>query len=214
MTIYAYLKKVDLFKSLPEKVLRQTADLCKSCHFKNGETIFREGEPARAVWVVRDGWIYLVKRNFQGELVTIFTMTPDEAICGISAFDHKAYSAGAISVADTNLIRIPSHVFSNLLDRFPVFARSVLSACCERMRHMAVSISLAQAPVEKRLTYVLLQLYRFFGRNIPVTHHELANMAGTRWETSIRTLSTLKRRGWISASRGKMVIREPQRLCG
>jgi hypothetical protein len=37
-------------------------------------------------------------------------------------------------------------------------------------------------------------------------------MAGTRWETSIRTLSVMKRKGWISSSRGKITVVLPQKL--
>lgn len=77
---------------------------------------------------------------------------------------------------------------------------------------MAEAISLAQAPVEQRLAYVLLRLLATFGKTVPVTHQELSRMAGTRWETSIRTIASFKRKRWLSTSRGKMTILAPQGL--
>ena len=40
----------------------------------------------------------------------------------------------------------------------------------------------------------------------------LARMAGTRWETSIRTITSFKRKHWLSTSRGKMTILRPDQL--
>ena len=71
----------------------------------------------------------------------------------------------------------------------------MLAICYQQIRRMAEAISLAQAPVEQRIAYVLLRLHRTFGKTIPVTHRELARMVGTRWGTSIWTLSSMKRRG-------------------
>ncbi len=207
-----YVVRAPLFKNLPKHELKQIAHVCELRRFRKGESIFQEGQPAAFVWIVEHGWVYLVKRTPQGRLATIFTMTPDEAICGISAFDHGTYSAGAVAATDSQLIKIPSAAFSSLVERYPKFATQVLSTCCNRIRHMAEAISVAQAPVEQRLTYVLLRLRATFGRTIPVTHDELARMAGTRWETSIRTVSILKRRGWLSTSRGKVRILRPDQL--
>jgi len=48
--------------------------------------------------------------------------------------------------------------------------------------------------------------------NIPITHHELARMAGTRWETSIRILSDMRKRRWIDSGRGHITILQPQAI--
>ena len=137
---------------------------------------------------------------------TIFVMTPSEAICGVSAFEHGTYSAGAIAATDVQLLKIPAALFARLLDRYPKFGKHVLLTCCHRMRHMADSISLAQAPVEQRIAHVLLRLSSTLGKEIAITHHELARMVGARWETSIRVLSSMKRHGLVASSRGKIIV--------
>lgn len=206
------LGQFPLFRALPQTELNDLATTCELRRFRKGETIFEEGQPAEAVWIVKRGWVSLVKRTPHGGLATIFAMTPAEPLCGISAFEHGTYSSSAIASTDTQLIKIPAEAFSRLLDRYPALARRVLVICCQRIRRMAEAISLAQAPVEQRIASVLLRLRRTFGKTIPVTHHELAGMVGTRWETSIRTLSTMKRRGWVASSRGRITLLAPRKL--
>jgi CRP/FNR family transcriptional regulator len=159
--------------------------------------------------------VYLVKRTPLGVPVTIFTVTPEEVLCGFSAvIDHGAYYASAIAATDTTAIRVPREEFAKLLKNQPGFAEQVLAIYHTRMRHLAEAISLASSPVERRLAYTLLRLKSSFGNTIPVTHQELARMAGMRWETSIRMLSSMKRRGWIASTRGQVTILDSRKLRG
>ena len=206
------LGRIPLFRSLPREALRRIAATCELRRFDKDQTIFEEGEAADAVWIVRSGWIYLTKRTPQGLAATIFVMTPDEAICGISAFDLGAYSATGTAATEAQLLRVPATVFADLLGQYPTFAQRVLAICCTRIRHMAETISLASAPVEQRLAHALLRLHATFGTTVRITHRELARMAGTRLETSIRTVGLLKQKHWLATSRGKLTILQPRQL--
>ena len=202
-----------LFRTLPAATLKALGDVSAFRRFRKGEILFEESQPAEAVWLIHRGWVYLVKRTLQGAPVTIFTVTPEEVLCGFSAVvGQSVYYASAVAATDTTAVRIPHTDFARLLRDQPGFAERVLAIYHTRMRHMAEAISLAQAPVEQRLAYVLLRLRATFGKTVPVTHHELSRMAGTRWETSIRILSSMKRRGWMTSSRGKVTIVAPQKL--
>ncbi|MBI2093368.1 MAG: Crp/Fnr family transcriptional regulator [Candidatus Omnitrophica bacterium] len=207
-----FLLRNPLFLTLSEKAGKRIADSCQSHCYQRGEIIFEERKPAERVWVVQEGWVYLTRKSPQGNPVTIFAMTPDETLCGVSAFDHGTYSATAVAATDTQLVSIPASIFSEILDDNPAFAKEVLSICCQRIRHMAEFISLAQAPVRQRVAYTLLRLRSTFGNTLPIIHQELACMAGTRIETSIRIVSWLKKRGYLSTSRGRMVILQADKL--
>jgi CRP-like cAMP-binding protein len=206
------LAQVPLLRAIPARELKTLGSACELRRFHKGDTVFEEDQRAECVWIVKRGWVYLVKRTPQGGLATIFTMTPDEALCGVSAFDHGTYSAGAVAATDSQLIKIPAAAFARLLERYPKFAQAVLLTCCNRMRHMAEAISFSQAPVEQRVIYTLLRLRSTFGNTLPIIHQELARMAGIRLETSIRAVATLKRRRWVSTSRGQMTLLRPDRL--
>ncbi len=208
----SYLAQIPLLRTLPAGQLRYLGECCELRAFRKGEVIFEEDRPAEHVWIVRRGSVYLMKRTPQNGLATIFTMTPDEAVCGVSAFDHGTYSASAIAASEVQVVKIPAVVFARLLEDHPKFSTQVLLTCCTRMRHMAEAISLGSAPVEQRLAYVLLRLRSTYGDTIPIIHQELARMAGTRLETSIRAVASFKRKHWLSTSRGKMTILRPDQL--
>jgi CRP/FNR family transcriptional regulator len=206
------LRKTPLLRTLPEPAVQEVATRGALRRFRKGEVVFREGQPAEAVWIVLRGWVTLRKRAPHGDPVTLFTMTPNEALCGISAFDQGNYSATAVAATDAHLLGVPREVIESLLTRYPAFAKAILLTCCQRIRHMADAISIAQAPVAERLAYTLLRLRDSFGNTIPVTHQELAGMAGTRWETSIRTLAAMRRKGWVASARGRITLLAPRRL--
>ena len=208
-----YLARIPLFRYLPVAVLQRVGEVSDVRRFPKGEALFEEGRPARTVWLIQRGWVHLVKRTPQGTPATIFTVTPEDVLCGFSAVvGRAAYYASAIAATETTAVRVPQETFAQLLKRQPGFAQDVLALYHTRMQHLAQAVSLAQAPVEQRVAFALLRLRSAFGNTLPITHHELARMAGTRWETSIRTLSSMKRRGWITSSRGKVTVLLPHHL--
>ena len=207
-----FLSGCPIFQMLSKAELKRIGEATKERPFLPGEVIFQEGERARHVWMVKKGWIRLTKQNGLPHPRTVFVLTPEEIFCGISAFDHAAYSATGVAATDSVLLQIPIEVFDELLDRSPTFARRILKVCCERIRHMAEAYCISQAPVETRILHVLKHLGKDFGSVLPFTHREIAEMAGTTIETSIRTLSRLKKKGWVRSSRGKIVLLHPSPL--
>ena len=78
--------------------------------FRKGEILFEEGQPAESVSLIKRGWVHLAKRTLQGTPVTIFTVTPEEVLCGFSAVvGQRVYYASAVAATDTTAIRI-SHM--------------------------------------------------------------------------------------------------------
>ena len=208
-----FLSGCPIFQMLSEAELKRIGEAAKERPFLPGEVIFQEGEKARHVWIVKKGWVRLAKQNGLKRQRTIFVLTPEEIFCGISAFDHSHYSATGIAATDSLLLQIPIEVFDELFERSPLFARRLLKVCCDRIRHMAEAYCLSQAPVETRILHVLKHLGKDFGLILPFTHREIAEMAGTTIETSIRTLSRLKKQGCVRSSRGKITLLKPKKNC-
>lgn len=207
------LAQIPCFHALPVAQRRQLAGRCELRRVRKGGALFEEGQPADAVWFIQRGGVYLVKRTPLGAQATVYTAMPEDGICGFSAVAGEAsYCASAVAATDTTAVRVPATDCARLLRQQPAFAAAMLAMCHARLRRMAEAISLAQAPVERRLAYTLLRLSAGFGKTIPVTHRELARMVGTRCETSIRTVAAFKRRHWLATSRGRMTVLRPDRL--
>ncbi len=207
-----FLVRIPLFSILSKEELAFLSQNGREQCYPQGGVVFKEGDSADWVWVVKEGWIRLVRHTASGKLITIFTMTPEEVLCGLSAFDHGTYSASGIAATESLLIRIPTSNFSRLMDQNPAFVRQVLSICCHRIKRMGYAYSMAYESVGDRVISVLLRLYEKFGEELPFTKREVAQMAGTTTETCIRTLSRMRQKGWVNGRRGKLTLINLQSL--
>lgn len=203
-----------LFLVLPPDEIAQVRKLLDERSYRKGEWIFREGEPATIAWIILEGWVHLVRASSHRREVTIFTMTPSDALCGLSALEEGTYTTGAVAATACRLAGLPGKYVAALVERYPVFAREVLALERLRIRHMAEAICRAHDPVESRLADTLLRLSEQFGATIPVTHRELAQMAHTTLETSIRVAGRLRSDGLVATRRGHITIRDRERLRG
>jgi len=202
------LSKVDLFRGLSEKERASLGDQCTLLEFDKKKPIFREGDAAETIWFILSGWVRIVKRSPQGRLVTVFIVTPQESILGVSTLGATTYSATAIPATHVEAIGIPKDVFVDFLNHYPVFAKSIIDICCQRIREMVLSYTIAYDNVEQRITHVILRLSRSFGNTLPFTHKEISEMGGTALETSIRVISKMRQKGWLSVQRGQISILE------
>lgn len=200
------------FIVLPPAELEQAQKLLTERRCAKGAWVFREGDPATMLWMIVEGWIHLVRRSCSGRPVTIFTMTPSDALCGLSAFEQGAYTSGAVAATPCRLVGVPGTYVAALIERYPAFAREILALERTRIRHMAEAMTRAHDPVACRLANTLLRLTDQFGPTVPVTHRELAQMAHTTLETSIRVMSRWRSQGLVVTQRGKLTLADPTRL--
>jgi CRP-like cAMP-binding protein len=147
-----------------------------------------------------------------GQASTTCVMTPGETFCCLPTLDRKPYPVDAIAAVDSVVVRIPTQAFQELLRRAPAFLQDALCLFCDRLRDVEHKSCMAFDSVEQRLAQALLSLSKKFGPTIPLTKHELAEMAGTTVETAIRVLSQLRKQGILTSSRGSTTIAKPDHL--
>lgn len=183
---------------------------------RRGEVLFRQGEPARFLWILLKGWVHLLRfsqgAEGAGEGVVIFTITPEEALCGIAGIATGTLTVSAIAATDCELLRLPTALFLEQLERDPHLGAATVRLCARRIASIAQQYGAMAEPVPRRLIRTLLRLHEQFGKEIPMTHRELGQMAWTTTESAIRALRALKRRGLLGGSRGRVTLRDPDAL--
>jgi CRP/FNR family transcriptional regulator len=181
---------------------------------RRGQTIFRQGDPAGHIWLLLEGWVHLVRSNPPGNGggVVIFTITPEEALCGLSAVEARTYNSSALAATPCRVLRIPGAAFQEALEVSPAFAAHVLRLAIRRIRHIAQQYGSMTEPASHRLIRAVLRLREQFGNEVPMTHRELAQMAWTSTETAIRVVRSLKRRGPLGGDRGRVIVRDAKGL--
>jgi CRP/FNR family transcriptional regulator len=208
----SFLAQVGMFKRLTPVQRQQLAGRSRERVYAKGETIFREGDPAEAVYVVKSGRVHLMKFLESGQATTTCVMTSGEPFCCLPALDRKPYPVDAVAAVESTVVRIPTSAFHELLGQNPSFLQDTLCLFCDRLRQVEHKSCSLQDSVERRLATTLLDLSKKFGAEIPLTKHEIAEMASTTVETTIRILSHLAKEGIIGSSRGATTIKKPDQL--
>ena len=98
-------------------------------HFKAGETIFKEGDPAAEVYVIQSGRVGVQLGNR-----LLDTIEANEIFGEMALIDDAPRSATAIAVTDVALVPISELQFLLLVTRKPAFALEVMRVLARRLR--------------------------------------------------------------------------------
>ena len=207
-----FFADVEPFKRLSAAERQRLAGASREKRYAKGETIFRAGEPAEAVCIVKEGRVHLMRFLESGQASTTCVMTTGETFCCLPALDRKPYPVDAVAAVDSAVIRIPTNAFHDLLQENPTFLQDSLCLFCDRLRGVEQRSCMAYDSTERRLAQTLVALSKKFGAAIPLTKHELAELASTTVETTIRILSQFKKSGLVKSTRGSTTIVKPDQL--
>jgi CRP/FNR family transcriptional regulator len=203
-----------IFQPLSAARLAHITAASRTSRHPKGAVLFRQDAPAQHVWLVRRGWVHLVRSHRGAHPVVLFTVTPREALCGLSAIEADTYSASGLAGSEVDVVRVPRGVFLDAVMHEAAFAYQALRLAADRMRQLAEQYGAIAEPVDLRIVRAILRLARQIGPDLPVTHRELSQMCWTSTESAIRAVRRLKQRGWLSGGRGRLTVIHPGRLAG
>jgi CRP-like cAMP-binding protein len=200
------LSTMDMFQDISFPAILEIEKHMTERKYARRESIFQEDDPAESVWLVQKGHIKEVNHSIDGKDQTI-SMIGTNGIFGISAFDGGKYGFHSIALTDATVISVPIQAFRVFMAQHSEMARLVVSKISKLLRQSRDRQTFSRECAEKRLLHVLLEMRKEFGDTIPMTHREIASMAGTSPETCSRTFSRLAEAGLITAQHGKFIIK-------
>ena len=97
--------------------------------YKVGDVIFKEGDPAEELFVVKSGTVEIRLGN------RLLDTLPERSIFGeMALIDHGPRSATAIAATDVTLVPVGEKQFLFLVSRTPHFALNVMRVLVQRLR--------------------------------------------------------------------------------
>ncbi len=127
------LSQFDLFKGLPDTLLKDIAGLAEELSVKKGEFIFHEGGKADKLHFLVNGSIaFRVKLTSRPESITVsFVSSPYQSFgwSGIVAPHH--YTSSAECDEDSNLLTISAAPFLKLLEENPASGFKIMQRIAE-----------------------------------------------------------------------------------
>lgn len=197
-----YLSQINLFRDLPEDILKQVAETSLMRSFEKGRYISHPHDEGERIYFLKEGEVEIYESTNEGKKIIIDILKPGdifgyESIASESEDERKQFIKAN---KDVILCIMPKRDFLILLEKRPGLALKLikdlsarLSVTESRLRDTALSDS------ETRVLEELERLYKQYGEEKDgqrrltrkFTHEELANLVGIARETVTRTLARL-----------------------
>jgi len=110
----AQLREIGLFGALSDELLDHLITQLKTKRVAPGEAVFREGEPAREMYVVLDGEVEVVKKSRKGREARVAILGPSDCFGEMSIIDMQPRSATVRALGPARLLRISTEDMDSL----------------------------------------------------------------------------------------------------
>jgi CRP-like cAMP-binding protein len=211
------LRSVSIFADLDAASVGALERLAELRDYAAGAVIVSQEDRGDALFVLVRGKAKVVLYGASGrEIILSIFKSPGDFFGEMSLLDDQPRSATVIADEPSRLLVLSRRDFQAHIERHPRTALRVLQELSRRLRRAdAVIGNLALLDVYGRLAGKLRELADAEGeetadgvlvRQRP-TQAEIAAMIGTSRETVSRALSEFSRRGWLSMSGKRLLLR-------
>jgi CRP/FNR family transcriptional regulator len=215
------LRRVQLFRRLKPEDRRRLASVSVLRRFRRGDSLFSEGDPSDAFFTVVEGRVKVFKTTADGKDLILELFGPGDPIGAVAVYEERPYPASARAIEDTVCILVPRQHLFRLLEQHPSLVRGLLLALTRRLVELTDRLAeLTGGKMEPRFARLFLKLADDEG--VPVggegpgvvriplalSRQELADLAGTTVETTIRIMSRWGKAGLVETVPDGFVLRE------
>lgn len=182
--------------------MKQLTDSDEQLQVKKKETIYKEGAYPRGIYFVKEGKIKTFKKHEIGKEFITGLHSAGEFFGYASLLEGAKYTDTAEALENSIITFIPHEVFFDLLYKNVDVAKNFIQLLSGNLTEQEERLmNLAYSSVRKRLSDTLVNLYEKHSADknhtLTFSREDLANIAGTAIETTIRTLSDFKSEGLI-----------------
>jgi CRP/FNR family cyclic AMP-dependent transcriptional regulator len=138
--IVEFLKEHSIFKVLDLRILEGISPIFSEVHYGPGQIVFEQGDPADAVYIVRQGSVEVIQGEDPPKILAY--LTAGECF-GEMALIHETPRTATVRVPEqASVVRLPKAALKELRARFP----EVTSAIAEVINHRLAGTLPFQAP--------------------------------------------------------------------
>jgi len=149
-----YLKQKDIFWAMRKDFVKEIMRISVTESHKQGELLFREGDPANAFYVLLKGRVKL-SLGETGQVVYIVS-NAGEAFGWSSLIGRQNFSASAECVAPTKLLKFDKEKLQKILEKDPANSLILFKRLAEILGNrllQSYTIISSTSPTEISLTY-------------------------------------------------------------
>ena len=127
------LRQVPMLSKLDASKLKLLAFTSEALAYKDGDYLFRVGEPSDSAYVILDGEVEILAVTDNGEEVAVLTRGRDELIGEMAVLSNAPRSATLKARGDVKTLRIDNDTFLKLITENPAVALDVMRQLSDKL---------------------------------------------------------------------------------
>jgi CRP/FNR family transcriptional regulator, cyclic AMP receptor protein len=217
------LRMCGLFTAADDDAIESLVRVLRVRRFRRAETIFHQGDPGDALFVVASGSVKVVLPSDEGaEPAIVAILGPGEFFGELAILDGAPHSATIVAVEPTETLVLHRDAFLSLIDTDPELRRALLASLAAEIRRLTGHVEdLHFLDLPGRLASRIVRLAASSGVEDPdgtiriawpYTQSELAGMIGGSRQSVNRLLADLADQGLVRLERDQLVVLDRDRL--
>ena len=215
------LRRSRVFDGLTDLERDAWLERSEACTYQRGQSLARQGDPARHFFVVESGLVKILQLTAEGTELIVRFVAAGEPFGGVVALGDAPYPVSAVVVQPALIRQWTRQAVTDLLGRMPQVRVNIMREMTSHMTEALTRVrELTTERVGQRLAHTLLRLAKQCGERQPdgvlitqpLTRQELADLTGTTLYTVSRTLSEWETQGLMESRKRLLFIRSSRRL--
>ena len=173
-----------------------------------GELLFRQGDPAVAIYKVESGRLRLIRRTVDDHLVILHTARRGEFFAEASLF-ADAYHCDAVAAVPSSVRVYPKQKAMEAMRKDPALAEAFMARLARQLQELRARMELRniRSARDRVLQYLRLRA-GVQGRSIPVEGQlqDIAAEIGMTREALYRTLAALETEGCLTRTETAILL--------
>jgi CRP/FNR family transcriptional regulator, anaerobic regulatory protein len=200
-----YLKQ--LFPGLEEPLFEELLKHGTVREVKAGETLLRVGQTIRSTILLLEGVVKLYREDDEGKEFFIYHLNPGQA-CSLSlvcAVRQETSEVLAKAMTDATVLSIPLNFMDQWMSKYKSWYQFVITSYRDRFEELLKTIdAIAFSNMDQRLENYLEKQVEKLGKNLQITHQEIATDLNSSREVISRLLKKMEAKGWLAINRNSI----------
>jgi CRP/FNR family transcriptional regulator len=216
------LRACGLFSQADDATIDALAAALRIRRFRKAETIFHQGDPGDALFIVASGSVKVVLPSDEGpESAIVAVLGPGEFFGELAILDGAPHSATIVAIEPTETLVLQRDAFFGLIDSDPELRRALLASLAGAIRRLTGHVEdLHFLDLPARLASRILRLAaeepaapnREVRIPWPYTQSEVAGMIGGSRQSVNRLLADLADEGIVRIEKEELIVSDIDRL--
>ncbi len=178
--------------------------------FPAGSVILQEDSYIKAIPLVLNGSLKVMRTDQDGHEILLYYITPGESciMSFLGGIHNETSKIKAVVEEDAEILFIPVEKASEWVKKFPEWSDFIFKLYHKRFEELLTAVNaIAFQKLDERLLQLLKQksdLYQ--SKEIKITHQQLADELGTAREAVSRVMKQMENEGLVSMSRNKVTL--------